>query len=505
MHAIRYENSARGVSAGRSDSPKRFSQGAASSDNIISKGPRAHGLIASIALLIGMGLPIGPAAVADSPVHESQSTATTDSLGAAPLSDADQQDADSNGVDQTYSLEIGDRIKVSVYGRVDLSGQYSVNEMGKIRVPTLGAFDAAGQSPMTLESQIGVAVENTTHRKADVTVDVIERRPVFVTGLVAKPGSYPYIRDMTVIQAMALAGGTSLAGGSSYLPTEALREMARLRASDIEYRRLVARQARLIADQTGHNQIDMPQLLVEVAGPLEATRLIADEQRYYDNQRESRKNQISSLEDSIKQAKLEVDSYVREQESIGKQLTTRKTMLEAIRRLAKSGLTTQQRLTDSEILVAMVERDQRETAANIARSRQNVARLQRELAVLTLDRRQEIDKQLQAVDDQLASLETTIQGSSKIIHQVGLTDDTMSRDGSPHYRYEILRKSVGGSGLVSISGDESTRLLPGDVVRVSVGQSKKKSNNLDVDNNVVNSPNHITTISSRLGSFNLRD
>src|SRR5690606_11948315 len=141
---------------------------------------------------------------------------------------------------------------------------------------------------------------------------------------------------------------------------------------------------------------------------------------------------------------------------------TRRNMRASIRNLAQKGLTTQQRLTDTEILAAMVERDQRETSVNIARSRQNLGRLQRELATLTIDRRQTLEKELQSVDDQLANLETNIHQSTKIIHQVGgLARDLIARDGTPQYRYEILRKNDVGV-LTTLNATDSSTLLPGD-------------------------------------------
>ena len=88
------------------------------------------------------------------------------------------------------------------------------------------------------------------HRPGIVTVDVIERRPVFVTGLVAKPGAYRFSAGMAVIQATALAGGTAAGANAASLPIEALREGSRMQASEEELRHLLAIQARLTAERT---------------------------------------------------------------------------------------------------------------------------------------------------------------------------------------------------------------------------------------------------------------
>ncbi|AGK57597.1 polysaccharide export protein [Hyphomicrobium denitrificans 1NES1] len=455
--------------------------------------PKVAGLMRTLGVLMVLGLPIA------SGYFE---PAAADMLNAAPVTEVahqpsllgeSQESKAVADVDQTYDLDIGDRVKVSIYGREDLSAIYSVNEMGQVRIPTLGGFEAAGHSPLSLEEQIGTAVEKVMQRKTDVTVEVSDRRPIFVSGLVAKPGSYPFMRDMTVIQALALAGGV-INSASAQLPTEALRETAKLRMSDVEYKRLVARQARLLADLENKSEIDVPKVLIDLAGPVEATRLIADEQRYYNSQRDSLQTQMSSLQDSIQQAKLETESYINEQSALHDQLTARQNMLASIKNLATKGLTTQQRLTDSEILVALVQRDQRQTSANIARSRQNLGRLERELAVLTLERRQTIEKDLQGIDDQLANLETNINQSVKIIHQVGgLPKDLVSKDGTLQYNYKILRKNDVG-GLTPLTATDSSTLLPGDVVQVTI----EKTN---IDNFGIDKDPQVTTISDRLTSI----
>jgi polysaccharide export outer membrane protein len=55
----------------------------------------------------------------------------------------------------TYVLGIGERVKISVYGRKDLSADYRVDDQGRVRIPMLGPFDAAGRTPAQLKRQSG--------------------------------------------------------------------------------------------------------------------------------------------------------------------------------------------------------------------------------------------------------------------------------------------------------------------------------------------------------------
>jgi polysaccharide export outer membrane protein len=108
----------------------------------------------------------------------------------------------------TYRLGPGDQVRVIVFGEDQLTGEYRVDDQGRIAVPLIGSVEGAGRSPKQLEDDIAAALTKGDYLKTPhVTVEVIAYRPIFVLGEVTKPGQYPFQPGMTFLTAVAIAGG----------------------------------------------------------------------------------------------------------------------------------------------------------------------------------------------------------------------------------------------------------------------------------------------------------
>ncbi len=113
----------------------------------------------------------------------------------------------SSGVGQEYTLGVGDRLKLTVYGEADLSGEYEVGSTGFVAMPLIGDIPVAGHSLRAFETAVRNKLAQGYLRDPRVSAQVINYRPFFILGEVAKPGSYPYVNGMNVLNAVALAGG----------------------------------------------------------------------------------------------------------------------------------------------------------------------------------------------------------------------------------------------------------------------------------------------------------
>lgn len=111
-----------------------------------------------------------------------------------------------------YVLGIGDRIKLNVYGEESLSGEYEVGSMGIIALPLIGDTKAAGTSLGDFERAVRIRLMEGYLKDPKVNAQVVNYRPFFILGEVSKPGSYPYVNGMTVLNAVALAGGYTYRG-----------------------------------------------------------------------------------------------------------------------------------------------------------------------------------------------------------------------------------------------------------------------------------------------------
>jgi polysaccharide biosynthesis/export protein len=119
---------------------------------------------------------------------------------------------------QGYRLGGGDQIRIITFGEDQLTGEFRVDDQGRIAVPLLGSIVAAGLSPQELETSMAQALrKRNLLRDPSVSVEVLAYRPIFVLGEVAKPGQYPYQPGMTVLTAVAIAGGFTYRGVQDYV------------------------------------------------------------------------------------------------------------------------------------------------------------------------------------------------------------------------------------------------------------------------------------------------
>ncbi len=107
-----------------------------------------------------------------------------------------------------YVLAPGDKIKITVAGETDLSGDYMIDGSGAVYLPMIGEVKAAGYSKAALQKSLRAQFEDQGFlRQPLITVDAAEVRPVSIIGEVRIPGNYDYRPAHTVFQAIATAGG----------------------------------------------------------------------------------------------------------------------------------------------------------------------------------------------------------------------------------------------------------------------------------------------------------
>ena len=106
-----------------------------------------------------------------------------------------------------YVLGPNDRIRLKVYGESDITGEYEINNSGQVSIPLAGHIKAAGFTTRQLEKSIAAALAKGIVRDPRVSVEVAQYRPYYILGEVKKSGEYPYRNGLTVMDAVASAGG----------------------------------------------------------------------------------------------------------------------------------------------------------------------------------------------------------------------------------------------------------------------------------------------------------
>lgn len=107
----------------------------------------------------------------------------------------------------SYALGPGDRIRVTVFGHADLSGEFTISETGTISLSLAGILTVGGATLAAAERTVVGALKPDYLLNPQVSIELLEYRPFYIIGEVNEPGSYPYVNGMSVTEAVALAGG----------------------------------------------------------------------------------------------------------------------------------------------------------------------------------------------------------------------------------------------------------------------------------------------------------
>jgi polysaccharide biosynthesis/export protein VpsN len=107
-----------------------------------------------------------------------------------------------------YQLGPGDRVRVTVFRHPDLSGEFQLDGAGYFSVPLVGEILGGGKDARQLETDIEAHLKDGGYLvNPQVGIEILNYRPFYIIGEVNNPGSYQYVSGMTVINAVALAGG----------------------------------------------------------------------------------------------------------------------------------------------------------------------------------------------------------------------------------------------------------------------------------------------------------
>lgn len=108
----------------------------------------------------------------------------------------------------SYKLAAGDVITILVFGEDEFTKEkIRLTDAGSVMFPGLGEVNVLGQTIGDLERIITNGLKGRILVNPKVAVQIVEYRPVYINGMVEKPGGYPFQPGLTVRKAASLAGG----------------------------------------------------------------------------------------------------------------------------------------------------------------------------------------------------------------------------------------------------------------------------------------------------------
>ncbi len=110
--------------------------------------------------------------------------------------------------DQAYLVQPGDVLQVMVWKEQDLTGEVLVRPDGGLSFPLVGDVVARGKTVEALREEFSKRLKRYIPDPV-VTISIKQAAgdEVYVIGRVQRPGMYPYVRPLDVMQALSLAGG----------------------------------------------------------------------------------------------------------------------------------------------------------------------------------------------------------------------------------------------------------------------------------------------------------
>lgn len=361
-------------------------------------------------------------------------------------------------------------LKVQVVDYPSISGEFRVNADGSVSIPGLGRLALEGHDVESFETALQDRVLEVTGRFVEVSVTVEERRPVFVTGLVQAPGAYAFQPDMTVLQAVTVAGGVYRAPAPLTASGPQGFETARLdlmRARS-ELKTTLARWARLDAERVGVSEIRTPERLIGLVGSEEAARLIEAEQVALNNVRETTERRIEAINNSIDVAEREIAQLNDLSQSLSDRRTRQLDLSERLESLRSRDLIPETRLF--EVMSALADIEERMADVRVSIARAEAVRLEQ------IGKRIEIEEQRRAaIDAEMAQIETQLDqlqlGYEVAASKAGLIGVNTADPEAGRSAYDVIPVTYAvvrrrGGALQTLPATAFTELAPGDVIVV---------------------------------------
>jgi protein involved in polysaccharide export with SLBB domain len=106
-----------------------------------------------------------------------------------------------------YRLGADDKVRIITFDEPQLTGEFVVGAGGMIALPLIGDVPAKDMTVDQIAANITAKLKDGFIKQPSVSVEVITFRPFYILGEVNKPGQYPYQNGLTVMEAVATAGG----------------------------------------------------------------------------------------------------------------------------------------------------------------------------------------------------------------------------------------------------------------------------------------------------------
>jgi len=370
------------------------------------------------------------------------------------------------------------------YQRMDLSGDYAVEQDGAVSIPLLGRIEVEGRSLDDVRADLAASFAAAIGRNANIDLKILDRAPIYVVGPVKNPGAYKYAPGMIVLQAIALAGG--LDRGPENLPgmVEGAREMERLRIAALQVEQLLAQRARLEAERDGVSALSIPddglsalqtpgQGVSTLPMPVQLTKLdrektagtfLASQSAILSAEQDSRRQQDQEIALRVVAARNEVNELKRKLDQFDVEKELRNERLNAMQKLKDRGVVTTNNVLVLRTELADLEARREDSLVAVVQAEARLAEAEGNRAKLSSENTVDLAKKIAAVDEEIAASREAAMSARALATVLYRPNDSTAQA-----TYEIVRQSK--EGAKNLQATETSPLMPGDVLKVNLNSA----------------------------------
>lgn len=343
-----------------------------------------------------------------------------------------------------------------------LGGQFTVSNNGNIALPVVGQISAKGMDTEAFADEVANRLQKKTGlvNKPEVSIEIVEYPPVYVTGNVMTPGEYKYREGMTVMQAVALGGGPKRLADEE----TTVKLLSDLRTQSDTILLETARIARLQAEINGEDQVTFPDVAqLDASG--EASGVFERERILFEARVEELNRQTKSLQELRDLFEAEIKVLEQKRAANDEAVQRAEKELQGVSTLVDKGFAIAARKSEMERVVTSMKSDSLDQTTAIMRARQGAAEATRNLEGLTDRRRSEAAADLQTAKSNLDQSRAKRDMAQRLLLQSMMPMSGTGDNSLSTVAYSIIR-NVDGSAK-TLDATEITALLPGDVLNVT--------------------------------------
>lgn len=355
-----------------------------------------------------------------------------------------------------------------------MAGEFSVNPEGRLNLPLIGPVEATGRTTSEIGREIGEGLQQLMGlaEVPRVAVEVSEFRPFYATGDVMRPGPYPYRPKLTVLQAIAIAGGIQRPAdaGLLRLGRDVIAGQGELILLGLERDALRARLGRLQSELDGLEDVTFPTEVTKRSEDRGILLLMRQERQIFVGRREaltSQTNALVQLKSFLEKEAITLQGQIATQD---KQMALVNQELQAITGLVEKGYAVSSRQLGLERIIAQIQGDKLRLETELLRVKQDASRADISMIDLKNTRTNELTAELRTTQAKLDDTLQKIRTSRQLLHEAGISAPHRYIERSRSLRLEpsfvIVRTN--GTELSEMDATETTSIEPGDTLKVSL-------------------------------------